>query len=554
MEKTCFVIMPFGSSSPELKKKFDGVYKGIIVPAVQEAGYEPIREDISATPGSIPKSIIKKLAESQMVIADLTGINPNVFYELGIRHVFSKSGTVLMINKGETIPFDNASHRVIQYTNELADLDDIHQQVTTAIINRENNIDNADNIVHDTFSQLPIDMASFFEQSMQDNRYNELQKNLSILTKENKQLRAMLASQGIIDNTANIRIQRSVKEIISEARFALQKSGKEVLIHMHQLIGNNEIDKFLDYLEDVMEAGYLTEEDYIQIHSLCESSGYLPLELAIMERAFDLFPSSNSIARTLSDVYTRMPLQETKLKGVRIIENILGVKEVDGNYILTVANTNRNIDKYNLSALFNAYVRLDLFERTISVCESCEELDLPTIMPLIIRNKAAAYGELKIIDKAQEAYETLLQMDYYDDTNHAFYASFLGDIGEYVNAYHEREIAAILDKNDPARFINLAIEILNYGYVRCDEQTITKLAMSDNEFNYAMPIFLHVIEMSNANSFRTQIIELLMRRDQSAYAEAILSGNTSGIDTSILQNFPLQYVLKSDIDSVKSIK
>ena len=78
MKKTCFVIMPFGSSSPELKKKFDGVYKGIIVPAVQEAGYDVIREDISATPGSIPKSIVKKLAESDMVIADLTGINPNV--------------------------------------------------------------------------------------------------------------------------------------------------------------------------------------------------------------------------------------------------------------------------------------------------------------------------------------------------------------------------------------------------------------------------------------------------------------------------------------------
>lgn len=553
MKKTCFVIMPFGSSSPEFKKKFDGVYKGIIVPAVQEAGYEPIREDISATPGSIPKSIVKKLAESQVVIADLTGINPNVFYELGIRHVFSKSGTVLIISKGETIPFDNASHRVIQYTNELADLDDIHQQITTAIISRENNIENADNIVHDTFPQFPIDMVSFFEQSMQDNRYNELQKSLSTLTKENKQLRAMLASQGIIDNTTNVRIQRSVKEIISEARFALQKSGKEVLIHMHQLIGSNEIDKFLDYLEDVMEAGYLTEDDYLQIHSLCEASDYLPLELAIMERAFDLFPSSNAIARTLSDVYTRMPLQETKLKGVRIIENILGVKEVNGKYVLTVANTNKNIDKYNLSALFNAYVRLDLYERTISVCESCEALDLP-LMPLIIRNKAAAYGELKIIDKAREAYKTLLQMDYYDDTNHAFYASFLGDIGEYINAYHEREIAAILDKNDPARFINLAIEILNYGYARCNEQTITKVAMSDNVFNYVMPIFLHVIETSNTNSFRTQITEILMRRNQIAYAEAILSGDTSGIDTSVFKNFPLQYVIKSDIDSVKSIE
>lgn len=548
MKKTCFVIMPFGSSSPELKKKFDGVYKGIIVPAIQEAGYEPIREDISATPGSIPKSIVKKLAESQMVVADLTGINPNVFYELGIRHVLSKSGTVLIINKGETIPFDNASHRVIQYTNELADLDDIHQQIVTAIVNRENNIENADNIVHDTFPQFPIDFISFFEQSAQDNKYNELQKNLSELTKENKRLRNMLASRGIMDDVANVRIQRSVKEIIAEAKFALQKSGKEVLIHLHQFMANNEIDKFVDCLEDAMEAGYLSEDEYIQIQDLCQLSGYLPLELAVMERAMDLFPNSNTVIRTLSDVYTRMPLQETKFKGVQIIENLLGIKEVNGNYTLTTANT--NVDKYNLAALFNAYGRLDLYKRTISICESYEKLDLP-LWPLIIRNKANAYGELKQIDKAREAYKALLEMDYYDDTNHAFYAGFLADIGEYVSAYHEREIAAILDLNDPNRFNNLAIEILNHNYVRRDDNTIEKLAPFDNVFYYVMPIFMHMIEMSNTNYWKTQIVEILMRRNQIVYAEAILSGDLSSVDTSVFKDFPLQYILKCDRDSIK---
>lgn len=540
--------MPFGSSSPELKKKFDGVYKGIIVPAVQEAGYEPIREDILASPGSIPKSIVKKLAESQMVVADLTGINPNVFYELGIRHVLSKSGTVLMISKGETIPFDNASHRVIQYTNELADLDDIHQQIVTAIVNRENNIENADNIVHDTFPRLPIDIVSFFEQSMQDNKYNELQKNISELTKENKQLRNRLALSGIMDDVANVRIQRSVKEIIAEAKFAIQKSGKEALIHLRQFMANNEIDKFVNYLEDVMEAGYLSEDDYIQIQDLCESSGYLPLELAVMERAMDLFPNSNTVIRTLSDVYTRMPLQETKFKGVQIIENVLDIKKVNENYVLATAN--RNIDKYNLATLFNAYGRLDLYERTISVCESYEALDLP-LLPLIIRNKADAYGRLKKIDKAQEAYKSLLELDYYNDTNHAFYASFLADIGEYVSAYHEREIATILDLNDPNRFKNLAIEILNYNYVRRDEKIIEKLAASDNVFHYIMPIFMHVIEMTNSNYLRTQIVELLMRRNQIAYAEAILSGDVSNIYTGTFKYFPLQYVLKCDRDSIK---
>ena len=47
MSKVCFIIMPFGGASQALKRQFDGVYKGIIVPAVQEAGYEAVREDIA---------------------------------------------------------------------------------------------------------------------------------------------------------------------------------------------------------------------------------------------------------------------------------------------------------------------------------------------------------------------------------------------------------------------------------------------------------------------------------------------------------------------------
>ena len=548
MMKKCFVIMPFGSSSSELKKKFDGVYKGIIVPAVQEAGYEAIREDIAATPGSIPKSIVKKLAESEMVIADLSGINPNVFYELGIRHVLSKSGTILIINKGETIPFDNASHRVIQYTNELADLDEIHQQIVTAIINRENNIDNADNIVHDTFPQLPIDSKKFFDKNAQDSKIQELQANVSKLTQENKRLKSTLTTQGIMKDAANIRLQRTVKEIMAEARFALQKSGREVMLHLHQLAKNNDINKFTDYLEDVMEAGYLSENDYIKIKDLCESCGYLPLELAVMERAMDLFPDSNSVIKNLSDVYTRMPLRETKLKGISIIEELLGIKEVDGKYILTASST--NVDRFNLAALFNAYGRLDFYDRTISICESYETLNFP-FLPLVMRNKADAYGELKMLDEARKTYKSLLELDYYDDTNHAFYGNFLADIGEYVEAYQEHEIAAMLDLNDSNRFISMAIEMLNHNYVRINEENIVKLPLSDNIFRYIMPIFEYALEISNTNSTRTRIAELLMRKNQTNYAAAIL-GEHSDIDRSLYQGFPLQYILEGNIDSIKN--
>lgn len=547
MSKQCFVIMPFGSASPEHKKRFDGVYRGIIVPAVREAGYEPVREDISATPGSIPKSIVTKLAEAEMVIADLTSINPNVFYELGVRHVFSKTGTVLIMNKGETIPFDNASYRVIQYTNELADLDDIHQQIVTAIRNRENTAETPDNIVHDTYPALPTNTVEYFSKDSLDERVARLQTQVTELSKENKRLRKICLDRGISLENSSESTTKSVKELIANARFALEKSGRSVMLQLRQFAVEDNINGFVDCLEGALEAGYMSENDYVHVNKLCQQLGLLPLQTAVMERAATLFPDSESIIVYLSDVYTQMPLQETRLKGVAIIEKLLDIRSVEGRYVITPPP--KHVDETTLGALFNAYIRLDLHERTISVCDSYEQLDLPPLS-LVIRNKASAFASLKQYDDARRTYLQLLETDYYNDANHAFYASFLDDVGDYAGAYIEREIATILDLNDANRFINLAIHMLNYSYVRTSAENLVKLKKADEVLHYAVPLFVHAIEIDGSNEKRTRVADILLRKNQTHYATAIM--HHQPIDDSKLMTFPLEYILSANIDELQS--
>ena len=337
-------------------------------------------------------------------------------------------------------------------------------------------------------------------------------------------------------------------EIFSEARFALKKSGREVILQLHQFNLDNEVDKFTNCLEDAIEAGYLSENDYIQIKDLCKSAGYLPLELAVMERAADLFPESDSVIRNLSDTYSRMPLRETKLKGIALIEELLAIKEQNGKYVFT--EQNRFITEHNMAALFNAYGRLDFYDRTISVCVSYEMLNLSP-SPLVIRNKADAYGELGQVDKARQTYKQLLEQDYYDDSNHAFYGNFLADIGEYVEAYKEHEIAAMLDLYDTSRFMNLAIEMLNHHYVRTSDETIIRVTGQKDLFLYVMPVFFYALEINNSNTQRTQIAGMLMQRNQRTYAEMVLKGETE-IDKEKFRTFPLDYILKTDIESLKS--
>lgn len=547
MPKKCFVIMPFGSISPEQKRIFDGVYSGIIVPAVCEAGYEPLRADFCAKPGSIPKDIIIKLAKAEMVIADLTNINPNVFYELGIRHVFSKSGTVLIMNQEGTIPFDNASYRVIQYTNELADLDDIRNQIVEAIKSREDNPNYSDNIVHDTYSSLPKNTMSFFSKKSKNDQIIKLQEQVKKLSDEKEKLTKICKDNGIsIKGTPDIPV-KSVKELISDARLALEKSGRFVMLQLQQFAEQDDINGFVDCLEGALEAGYMSESDYVHVYKICKQLGLLPLQLAVMERAFTLFPESESIITYLSDVYTQMPLRETKLKGVSTIEKLLGIHNINGKYI--ISSPTKYINENTLMTLFNAYIRLDLYDRTISVCESCEQLNLP-FTSLVMRNKAGAFASLRQYDDAKKTYLQLLEIDYYDDSNHAFYSSFLDDIGDYIGCYKEHEIAAILDPNDANRFITLAINIINNHYVHTGENQIVKIKKADETIQYVMPLFMYAIKIEDTKENRTNIANILFRQKHPSYAQAIM--NHQQIDDSKFSTYPLEYILSANIDEIQS--
>ena len=115
----CFVVMPFGLKAfPDGSGRtydFDKVYRVLCQRAITEAGMKPIRADERVTSAIIHSDMFRDLRDRLVVLADLSLDNPNVFYELGIRHVMSSNGTVLMCRKGSVLPFDVKLSRVIFY-------------------------------------------------------------------------------------------------------------------------------------------------------------------------------------------------------------------------------------------------------------------------------------------------------------------------------------------------------------------------------------------------------------------------------------------------------
>ena len=110
----CFVAMPY---SEDVLPVFEAIRV-----AVEQCGYQPIRIDQQRFVGSIVKEIWEQIRQADIIVADLTGYNPNVFYELGIAHALGKPA-FLAIQGPVPVrpPFDISEHRLCSY-NSVASL------------------------------------------------------------------------------------------------------------------------------------------------------------------------------------------------------------------------------------------------------------------------------------------------------------------------------------------------------------------------------------------------------------------------------------------------
>ena len=123
-DKLCFVISPIGDQDSDTRKRSDQVLKHVIRPAVSKCGFKAIRADEIDAPGMITSQVIQHVVNDPLVVADLTERNPNVFYELAIRHALRKP-LVQIIQQGETIPFDVAGTRTVFVDHR--DLDSVEE-------------------------------------------------------------------------------------------------------------------------------------------------------------------------------------------------------------------------------------------------------------------------------------------------------------------------------------------------------------------------------------------------------------------------------------------
>ena len=111
---TAFVIMPFDED-------LEPVYTQLIRPILEDEGFDVERADDIESQQNIIKDIVNKITSSDLIIADLTDLNPNVFYELGLAHAFRKP-VLLLTQEIDHVPFDLKSYRLLEYSTHFAEI------------------------------------------------------------------------------------------------------------------------------------------------------------------------------------------------------------------------------------------------------------------------------------------------------------------------------------------------------------------------------------------------------------------------------------------------
>jgi O-acetyl-ADP-ribose deacetylase (regulator of RNase III) len=156
--KKCFVIMPFGKKPVDgAEFDFDVVYQDLIKPAVEELGMECTRCDEIIDTGSIHFKMFHGIFDADVAVVDITSLNANVFYELGIRHALNKCTTLIISKAGTNPPFN------IRDLNTLSYKMDTPESIASARKSIRDHVQNGlderkvDSFVHLVLNDLTVD-------------------------------------------------------------------------------------------------------------------------------------------------------------------------------------------------------------------------------------------------------------------------------------------------------------------------------------------------------------------------------------------------------------
>jgi nucleoside 2-deoxyribosyltransferase len=227
MPTKIFVASPIGSEGSPQRRRSDQLLKHIIGPVADELGCDVVRADKLAEPGRITLQIANELGSADVVIADLSDLNPNVMYELGARQGLGRP-YVLMAEDGMSLPFDLLDFRTIFYRLDLDGVDAAKEQLRAQL---QAALDGKGSIVNRSIFSVSESTIDPGPTSATDQRLLLVLEAIGHLSRETEETKDSLQAMATVLSDL-VEDRREAKQIAEEQRN--QELGKWLFSQMLQ--------------------------------------------------------------------------------------------------------------------------------------------------------------------------------------------------------------------------------------------------------------------------------------------------------------------------------
>lgn len=263
--KKCFIITPIGSSTSEIRRHIDGVIHSAIEPVLNELNYTlSVSHEVKES-GSIKKEIIRDIYFSDLVIANLTEKNPNVMYEVALRHAIKKPIIHITENLSE-LPFDINDHRTIEYKNDMEGVVELKKELKKMIQVIERNPDEISNPIIDALTTLKI-VEPKEEETTYDQMIHFMYSKMNDMQEQVLDIKTMLLSDKI--NYTLKENDRLLLEFNKQMSKDCSENRLEIMIESESFIDQFEHhkefrDNFQKDFEMEIGSAFRKEIDYIK--------------------------------------------------------------------------------------------------------------------------------------------------------------------------------------------------------------------------------------------------------------------------------------------------
>lgn len=453
-QQTAFVIMPIKKIGSDEYQHFRSLYDEVLKPCLESCGYEARRADDVQKTGAITRDIILRLAESDLVLADLTDLNPNVFYELGVRHALRGAGTVMLLDEIRTtdVPFDLSAYRVIKFRGELNGIGRLRTDLAAFLKGGADAIDRRDNPVHDWLPVLPINSLEAAAGTTEGKLREQLADAQRLIRQYEK-------IAGALPGGAKTPKRTALETIDDALRDAKEGNlGYDLLEAAQRAVDQRDRKEFLAVLRRIMDRTGLglRSKEYRLLAGMCQHLGLSgDITGAVLAHGLAASPKDQELKQLQLSLLAHSHDAEDRRQAREELATIVGVTITGEKVEPPKRVTDDQLSLFGI--MLDTYHADGLEADALRIAEA-----FATAFPqytTVCRNLARALESCGRLDEAWEWYKKAITVPDAADSSAVWYGNTLHNIERHVDAMEAYLVACRLDPHDGVNFAHVAEEM-----------------------------------------------------------------------------------------------